>query len=291
MEQDEVTIIRFVDDILVLGRKKADLTWVRNEFIKKSLTLNFTEEKPKEGFMRFSDLKIGGIGKFCWEYDPRKGKPILHNDSSHSRIVKHGVIKGVLINAAKKSCEHQMKSAVKSQMKRITAAGYSEKVREQQTRIVVKKLISGTVREKDWERMTTVVIPFFHGISNRLKKFAAKYNIRLVFSFPHKLSKVASSSGRVREKCSAAASLHQDFVKCETGCVYIIPLTCGKMYAGQTGKCVNERLTQHARSLSAKESKGKATTQVLSIPEHELTIKAHSKVCGCEPIFKQTRID
>jgi hypothetical protein len=88
MKKDGVTILRFVDDILVIGNKEADLSWVKREFCKKSRTLNFTEENPVKGKIRFLDLIIVGEEGMCWEYQPREEKPRLISRSSHSRMKK-----------------------------------------------------------------------------------------------------------------------------------------------------------------------------------------------------------
>lgn len=39
------------------------------------------------------------------------------------------------------------------------------------------------------------------------------------------------------------------FVDCGTCVVYKIPLSCGKVYTGQTGRCVNDRAREHKNSL------------------------------------------
>lgn len=39
------------------------------------------------------------------------------------------------------------------------------------------------------------------------------------------------------------------YVKCNEGAEYEIPLVCGKVYIGQTGRCTNDRLREHAPSL------------------------------------------
>lgn len=41
-------------------------------------------------------------------------------------------------------------------------------------------------------------------------------------------------------------------VKCMMGVVYMLPLTCGHVYIGQTGCCINTRLKEHKQSLVKK---------------------------------------
>jgi hypothetical protein len=271
--------LRFVDDILVIGNEEADMSWVKHELTRRSLTVEFTEEQPQNGVLRFLDLMLGGMDGFCWEYKPRDGKPVMSNKSSHSRIVKHGVIKGILLNACRKSCQHKMGKAVKHQLNRIREAGYSRGKVKEIVQAVVRSIIDKKEKSKDWEDMKTVVIPFYHGISHRLKKFARKFNINVVFSFPHKLKNIASKSGRKRTPCPTAKSRHEEYIKCKTGAVYSMKFSCGHTYEGQTGKCVNERLKEHMLSIEKMDSR-----------KVEATIATHVKQCGCHLTINETEV-
>lgn len=65
------------------------------------------------------------------------------------------------------------------------------------------------------------------------------------------------------------------FVECVSSVIYEIPLTCEKVYVGQTGRCVNDRLREHAAAINF--SFGARLT-------------THCGRCGCQPIFESTRI-
>lgn len=72
---------------------------------------------------------------------------------------------------------------------------------------------------------------------------------------------------------------NNSYVDCCVGVVYQIPLSCGKVYVGQTGRCVNERLREHD----------------LSIKNHASGhLPNHCSACTCkplcEPLFKQVKI-
>ena len=62
---------------------------------------------------------------------------------------------------------------------------------------------------------------------------------------------------------------------CAVGVVYEIPLTCGKVYIGQTGRCVNDRAREHERSVK--------NNLTLHLP-------AHCRTCACEPELSSIRI-
>jgi|SRR6266436_2590352 len=57
--------------------------------------------------------------------------------------------------------------------------------------------------------------------------------------------------------------------------VYKLPLTCGNSYIGQTGKCINERLTEHLRA------------NISKVDEYK-TLSTHMEKCKCKPNPKST---
>ena len=65
------------------------------------------------------------------------------------------------------------------------------------------------------------------------------------------------------------------FVPCVVGVVYSIPLTCKKVYIGQTGRCINDRLREHACSTRAS-------------PSGNLAV--HCDRCGCTPVLEDTTV-
>lgn len=116
-----------------------------------------------------------------------------------------------------------------------------------------------------------------HKVSHNLKKVANRHGIPLVFSAPNKLSKLCS---RVCcESRRGCRTRHEKpFVKCSRGVVYAIPLhPCGQLYIGQTERCVNDRLREHAQKINKKEDKG-------------AHLVAHVTACGCDARFYETTI-
>jgi hypothetical protein len=137
------------------------------------------------------------------------------------------------------------------------------------------KILHGR-KKAEVEKMKVVSIPYYHGIGHRLKKAARAFDIRVVFSFPHKLGRLPAQLGREEEVCPTAKSKHQDFTDCERSVVYAMPLTCGKFYVGQTARCVNERLTEHISGLK-EEAQG------------TFSLKEHRKTCKCSPVPENTK--
>ncbi|CAN7988052.1 unnamed protein product [Ixodes hexagonus] len=65
------------------------------------------------------------------------------------------------------------------------------------------------------------------------------------------------------------------YVACATGVVYLIPLSCGRVYVGQTGRCVNVRAREHSLSLR-------------SSPSGHLAV--HCDRCMCPLVFTEIKI-
>lgn len=72
-----------------------------------------------------------------------------------------------------------------------------------------------------------------------------------LFSAPKRLSsliKKVNSENKESRKCPIKHA--KQFVPCQEGVVYSLPLSCGKRYIGQTGRCLNERLKEHEYNVS-----------------------------------------
>lgn len=126
-----------------------------------------------------------------------------------------------------------------------------------------------------------VSVPYAHRIAPNLKNVGNRYGLELVFSAPNKLSKICSKLDRkvsiaVNTNAGSCTVNHTTkFVKCSLSVVYCLPLTCGKVYIGQTGRCLNTRLLEHKRSLGT------------DIHSH---IKRHCSQCGCSPLYSDTTV-
>lgn len=77
--------------------------------------------------------------------------------------------------------------------------------------------------------------------------------------FPPRASWPQCTLGHMRrEECAGLreTSCHYvtPFVRCLTGVVHEVPLTCESVHIGQTGRCLNDRLREHQLSVKSKTS-------------------------------------
>ena len=128
--------------------------------------------------------------------------------------------------------------------------------------------------------MPIACIQYLHAFSHRMKKVGNRYGVKVVFSSRNKLGRVCAAVDRKVEgkgkKWNECEVNHREaLVECGKGVVYHIPLSCGKCYIGQTGRCVNNRLMDHRASLKAQ-------------PSSNLCL--HCKVCKCHSLPHGTKV-
>ena len=114
-----------------------------------------------------------------------------------------------------------------------------------------------SVQSEKIDKRSIAIIPYYHGISHLLKRIALSYNIEVIFSYQAKFESLPAIVNREKVACKNL-STHKPFLDCKKNVVYSMPLICGMYYVGQTGACVNFRLTTHESDLKkCKSTEGK----------------------------------
>lgn len=157
-------------------------------------------------------------------------------------------------NTANKKCR-SCQSQQSQQIRRLGDAGFLADVLTAVGESMQQKIKNQNKRDSGNERMEgkkVEVVPYLHGVSHNLKKVAQRHGVTAVFSAPCKLSGLCSriamaSEGRKPKSCTVKHA--NKFVACSTRVVYKLPLSCGRVYTGQTGRCVNDRAREHNNSL------------------------------------------
>ena len=240
--------------------------------------LNITHELPVDGKLRFLDLLLNfGAEHVCWRYDPRAGKPLLPFQSAHSKLVKRSVACFCVKNAVSKSCAHLMIEAVQLQSERLSQAGYPMHLQVSVAEGLLKKLVRPP-QARPSNTKKKVVIPYIRKVAHNLKRIAQKSHVPTAFSAPLKLAslcRLTQPDRAVDEGVSCTKKHRAPFQDCEVGVVYSIPLSCGKRYIGQTGRCINERFREHASNVT-KEQGG--------------LLALHCKDCTCKPLLQEADV-
>lgn len=212
-------------------------------------------------------------------------KPLLNYKSGHTKLVKNAIALSCFTSALKKTCTHLVESSFSAQVKKLRQAGFPRDVLIKVCEKLIKKIKRGPGDGCDLvekaQHKKFAVLPYVHGFTHRLKKVASRYDVQVVISARNKLSTLCAKVDRrianhqnVRQGTCNVSHVN-NYVSCITGVVYSIPLTCKRVYVGQTGRCLNVRLREHFNSLN----------------DHSgLHLAAHCKKCGCTPLFGDTSV-
>ena len=100
------------------------------------------------------------------------------------------------------------------------------------------------------EFKATAVLPYVKGLSEQLRRCLQQQGVRAVFK-----SETTLRSQLVRPK-DAVDPAKQD------GVVYRIPCECGKVYIGETGRPMQDRVKEHDRDIRL------APTKTSAVSEH-----------------------
>lgn len=91
-----------------------------------------------------------------------------------------------------------------------------------------------------------------HCVANNLKRVTVRHDIAGIFLAPNLVPCLARN-----ERAAVANEMHASYskrlrqlpVECFCNVAYKVLFPCGKVYIQQTGRCLNERLKEHASSL------------------------------------------
>ena len=114
----------------------------------------------------------------------------------------------------------------------------------------ISKARTAPKKEPVAEFKSTAVLPYVQGVSEPLRRCLEQQGIRTVFK-----SETTLRSNLVRPKDTVDPA-KQD------GVVYRIPCECGKVYIGETGRSMHERIKEHDRDIRL------ARTQTSAVSEH-----------------------
>ncbi|CAN7950138.1 unnamed protein product, partial [Ixodes hexagonus] len=272
-------VFRFVDDFLVFLNYDAPhfhsvVDSLLTIFKDALHPLKLTHEVPVDGVIRFLDIKLTlSENHTCWIYQPRATKPLLPFNSSHSKLVKRGIANLCFKNALRRSCRHVTRLSILEQSERLLSAGYPKDVLVSVAEVILKRLRAKASPCPEEARRTQkfAVVPYLHKTAHNLKKIASRIGTKVVFSAPDKLAKLSHLTNPFRKASVGCVKKHRSpFVACVEGVVYQIPLSCGKKYVGQTGRCLNDRLREH-------------NLNVNNYRDGHLSVHCHD--CGCKPLF------
>jgi len=157
----------------------------------------------------------------------------LAHDSHHPQSVKRGIVK-CLYDQAK--CLVTKPLVIAGEKKHLSSVlvsnGYPSSFVQK-----ITKARTTPRREPVTELKSTAILPYVQGVSKSLRRCLEQQGIRTLFK-----SDTTLWSHLVRPKDTVIPA-KQD------GVVYRIPCKCGKVYIGETGRSMQERVKEHDRDI------------------------------------------
>lgn len=277
-----IKVFRYVDDFLIILQEEQTedlIDTILSVFSRSGKGLSFTYEQPILNVLQFLDLSIKiSDHHICWSYLPRSKKEILNYQSAHSKLIKRGIASSCMYSALKKSCHHTIEQSFSTLVNKLSRSGFPSAMLSEVAGTLIQTCKGSTKRKKskDLTNIRPLVIPYIHKTSHNLKNVANRYNVPMVFSAPNKLGRICMLVDKNNDSRACCMKNHKvHFVSCILQVVYHLPLSCGKTYVGQTGRCLNDRLREHKQSLQT------TTGSHLAI---------HCRTCGCDPDFCATTV-
>ena len=171
----------------------------------------------------------------------------LAYDSHHPQSVKRGIVK-CLYERAKRPVTKS--SVISKEKKHLSSVLLSNGSPFSFLQKITKTRKQSSSAEPTIEHKSTAVLPYVKGLSQQLLRCLQQQGIRAVFR-----SETTLRSHLVRPK-DAVEPTKQD------GVVYRIPCECGKVYIGETGRPMQNRIKEHERDIRL------ARTQTSAVSEY-----------------------
>ena len=171
----------------------------------------------------------------------------LAYNSHHPQSVKRGIVK-CLYELAKRLVTKP--SVISKEKKHLSSVLVSNYYPLSFLQTITKTRKPSSSAEPKIEYKSTVILPYVKGLSEQLLRCLQQEGIHAVFR-----SETTLRSHLVQAK-DAVEPTKQD------GVVYRIPCECGKVYIGETGSPMQDRMKEHERDIRL------ARTQTSAVSEH-----------------------
>ena len=255
---------RYVDDTFtILDRGNVDdfLQHLNNQ----QPSIRFTMETENNNKLAFLDSAVsrepdGRLTTSVYR-KPTHTDQYLAYDSHHPQSVKRGIVKCLYERAKRLVTKPSVISEEKKHLSSVLVSnGYPFSFLQKLTK---------TGRPNDStkpaiEFKATAVLPYVKGVSEQLRRSLQQQGVRAVFK-----SETTLRSHLVRPK-DAVNSAKKD------GVVYRIPCECGKVYIGETGRPMQDRIKEHDRDIRF------ARTETSAVSDH-----AHNT--GHKPLWNEVK--
>ena len=231
--------VRYVDDTFVIWPHGPDeLENFHSHLNSLRKSIQFTMEKEHNNHLPFLDVLVTKEGRHMSTSIYRKEThtdQYLHYESYHHPRIKSGIIT-CLKTRAERVCKGVNVTKEKEHLCNVFVAnGYPEEMTRKSLNKRKAKEVSQ--REEVEERTDTLCLPYIQGLSEKVEKAMKDLKIRTVFKTTLTL-----------RRCLTKVKTPADPINTK-GVVYKIPCECGRVYVGETGRTLKQRITEHKRAV------------------------------------------
>lgn len=258
-EEKPLLWLRYIDDIFCVWKSTyKDLDKFFQHLNSLRPTLKFTVEHEEDNIIPFLDVLIektdDKLKTSVYRKKTHTGQ-YLNFNSNTPHHVKLGIAQGLFIRAMKiSSSEEILNQEIKHIFEELQKNDYPISViNKAYKKSKQKMLINNNDKEETIKPITTVVIPYVKGQSEKIRRINKKFNIQTSFV----------TNLKIRDLLSKFKPRNQNQ---ETkNVVYKIPCECGLDYFGQTSRPLKVRLKEHKYSINNQlENYSKLTEHILS---------------------------
>ena len=248
--------VRYVDDTFVVWQHGVNKLKEFLAYINQIHTLiKFKMEVEKDGKSPFLDILVARKGSKLITTVYRKKthtNRYLNFRSHHHPRVKTGIISCLRVRAHN-ICDNTTLTSEKKHLQHVFESnGYP-------SRTVTKVLQQSQARQQPTlDDVKTLYLPYVKGLSEQIEKAVRDLDIRMVFK---------SASTLRKQLVHVKTKPNPDKVK---GVIYSIPCDCGKVYIGETGRTLKDRLGEHKRAVTNGNTNNAIAVHILNNNDHSI---------------------
>ena len=268
--------IRYVDDTFVLWpHGDTELNSFHDHLNSQHPSIQFTKEEEIDEKIPFLDVlverKLKGISTRVYR-NPTHTDRYIHYKSNHHPCVKSGIIK-CLRNRLDRVCDKSSKRDELNHLRSVFQAnGYPPQV-------VSRALRPRAQCQQDLDtadKPKILYVPYIQHITEPIQRVCRKLGVKIVFRTPHTLRQQLVKLKTARPKL-------------KKNVIYKVPcLDCTSVYIGETGRCLQVRLTEHKAAVKRGDRKNAIATHAWD-HNHRVNWEG-AQVIQTEPFYWKRRV-
>jgi hypothetical protein len=249
---------RYLDDIFCIWEDDRQPHIFLDHINNLRTSIQFTLELENSDSLPFLDVLVFKVGDSLHTKvykKPTSTGQYLNYNSNHSESVKLALVQGLFSRAIRyTSREVDQETEIEAVFREMKSNGYPMHVLNK----ALKKAKESLINTDQETPLTTVVIPYIKGLSEKMRRINNKFRIRTAFK----------NNKTIR---SVVTGLRPNNSEYKTkNAVYKIGCSCGRNYYGQTSRPTLVRMNEHRKLLSKGEQKNSKLVEHSIMENHKI---------------------